>query len=153
MSPKMRRTSQPGFTLVEVLIVVVIMAILAAIVIPRYSHATDEATASNTFSQLQTIRSQLLLYQAEHNGDLPTLAQMADFSVLTRRTLDDGSLDAAGPNGPYMRKAPENLYTTSTAVVATGAGGSDDGWEYDEDTGFITAVGFDEDTGEYTAPD
>lgn len=153
MSPKTRRTSKPGFTLVEVLIVVVILAILAAIVIPRYSHATDEAKSSNMFSQLQTIRSQILLYQAEHDYELPTLAQMNGFSALINRSNDDGTIDAAGPNGPYLRKAPENLYTESTTVVAPGAGGSDDGWEYDEDTGFITAVGFDEDTGEYTSPD
>ena len=153
MSPKTRRTSQPGFTLVEVLIVVVILAILAAIVIPRYSHATDEAKSSNMFSQLQTIRSQVLLYQAEHGHQLPTLAQMNGFSALINRSDLDGTIDPLGAYGPYLRKAPENLYTESTTVVAPGAGGPNDGWEYDETTGFITAVGFDEDTGEFTAPD
>lgn len=153
MSPTSRRTSRKGFTLVEVLIVVVILAILAAIVIPRYSRATDEAASSNMFSQLQAIRSQILLYQSEHDATLPTLAQMQGFSALINRTHDDGTVDPDGPNGPYLRKPPENYYNGSTTVVAPGAGGPNDGWEYDEDAGFITAVGFDESTGEYTAPD
>ncbi|MHC4765507.1 MAG: type IV pilin protein, partial [Planctomycetota bacterium] len=51
-----------GFTLIEILIVVVILGILAAIVIPQFTDASQEAAASNLRSQLQTIRSQIELY-------------------------------------------------------------------------------------------
>ncbi|MHC4129134.1 MAG: type II secretion system protein [Planctomycetota bacterium] len=55
-----------GFTLIEILIVVVILGILAAIVIPQFTDASQEAAASNLRSQLQTIRSQIELYNVQN---------------------------------------------------------------------------------------
>ncbi len=53
------RRARHGFTLIEILIVVVILGILAAIVIPQFTDAAAEASRSNLQSQLQTLRSQL----------------------------------------------------------------------------------------------
>jgi prepilin-type N-terminal cleavage/methylation domain-containing protein len=50
--------SRKGFTLVEILIVVIILGILAAIVIPQFTNASEDARKSNMRSQLQTLRSQ-----------------------------------------------------------------------------------------------
>jgi general secretion pathway protein G len=58
--------SSRGFTLIEILIVVVILGILAAIVIPQFTDASQEAAASNLRSQLQTIRSQIELYNVQN---------------------------------------------------------------------------------------
>src|SRR5438477_10098419 len=68
----MRRfnSKQSGFTLVEILIVVIILGILAAIVIPQFTNASTDAKKSNLTSQLQTLRSQIQLYKLQHN-DLP----------------------------------------------------------------------------------
>ena len=68
-----RTAVRKGFTLVEILIVVVILGILAAIVIPQFSSASQAAQASSLVTQLQSIRSQLELYQLQHGGDYPTL--------------------------------------------------------------------------------
>ena len=54
-----RKQVARGFTLVEILIVVVILGILAAIVIPQFTNASETAKASSLAAQLQTIRSQL----------------------------------------------------------------------------------------------
>ena len=62
---------QRGFTLVELLIVVIILAILAAIVIPQFSSATVDAQESALDSNLNGLRSAIELYKAQHNGKFP----------------------------------------------------------------------------------
>ncbi len=150
------RNRNSGFTLVEILIVVVILGILAAIVIPQFTDASQNARASSLVSQMQTIRSQLELYQVQHNGQYPDLS--ADWTRLTRRTNANGDVMPDGgdatlfPFGPYLQHAPYNPYTDAQLVVAVGAGAVTDGWEYVQGTGAISAVGFDEATMTYTAP-
>ena len=68
-----RKRLASGFTLVEILIVVVILGILAAIVVPQFTNASQTAKASSLLSQLQSIRSQLELYQVQHNAVYPDL--------------------------------------------------------------------------------
>ncbi|MHC5008992.1 MAG: type II secretion system protein, partial [Planctomycetota bacterium] len=58
--------ARQAFTLIEILIVVVILGILAAIVIPQFTDASMEAASSNLRSQLQTIRSQIELYNVQN---------------------------------------------------------------------------------------
>jgi prepilin-type N-terminal cleavage/methylation domain-containing protein len=57
-----------GFTLIEILIVVVILGILAAVVIPQFTNATDDASLSAARTQLQTLRSQIEVYRAQRGG-------------------------------------------------------------------------------------
>ena len=64
MSRKIKR----GFTLVEVLIVVLIMAVLAATVIPQFQTSTAEAEAATAEFNLQTMRSQISLFKSQHGG-------------------------------------------------------------------------------------
>ena len=135
-----------GFTLVEILIVVVILGILAAIVIPQFSSASESAKKSSLISQLQTIRSQLELYQIQHNGDYPDLVNEGwdQFTLLTDQDgttyADQAAVDTAGVTayGPYMQKAPTNPFEDSSTAAAAAA--ADVGWEYDVNTGEIRAV-------------
>ncbi|MHC4994587.1 MAG: prepilin-type N-terminal cleavage/methylation domain-containing protein [Planctomycetota bacterium] len=144
-----RNERQHGFTLVEILIVVVILGILAAVVIPQFADASTSAKTSSLTTQLQTIRSQLELYQIEHNGNYPTIAQLqADFGVMTSPTDVDGTINAAGLYGPYLQKAPANPFNNSSTVAAAYIAGV--GWVYDEGTGSFSAGGFDEATNTFT---
>ena len=59
-----------GFTLVEILIVVVILGILAAVVVPQFSEAAEEAEISVTASNVRAVTQQIAVYHAEH-GDYP----------------------------------------------------------------------------------
>src|SRR3954447_18643882 len=68
----MYRTRKSGFTLVEILIVVIILGILAAIVIPQFTNASQDARKNSLTSQLQTIRSQVELYKLQHLDKTPT---------------------------------------------------------------------------------
>ena len=127
-----------GFTLVEILIVVTILGILAALVIPQVSQASDSARSSTLKSQLQTVRAQLQLYQTQHAGSFPTLAQLqADWGVMTAKTDISGSIVTGGNCGPYLLLPPKNPVQESASVASTPAYGV--GWVYDETQGQLTA--------------
>ena len=63
----MVRNVRKAFTLVEILIVVVILGILAAIVVPQFTSATQDSQAGNIKSQMGTLQRQIELYYAKYN--------------------------------------------------------------------------------------
>lgn len=139
----MKHRKRSAFTLVEVLIVVVIMAILAATIIPQFTDSTNDAKLSTSKFNLHTMRSQIELYKAHHNGLLPSNTLIE----LTKSTDADGTqgTGALFPYGPYMREIPANPFTNSPAVKAitndpavvgdVTSGGA--GWLYNATTGGI----------------
>ena len=147
MSRKLRSGPQKAFTLIEVLIVVVIMAILAAVIIPQFSTATSDAKRSALEFNMHTLRSQIELYKV-HHGSYPTITA-GDLPQLWQATNSAGDIGTPGlsyPYGPYLTSGiPANPYNNSSTVVAVAtpgekptavvAGGA--GWQYDETTGGI----------------
>ena len=139
-----------AFTLIEVLIVVVIMAVLAATIIPQFASSTRDAQESTTKFNVHTMKSQIELYKAHHLGNTPALAD-GTLAGLTSSTKADGTVGTgdAFPFGPYMDTIPDNPSVGNNTVVAgTGAavvaGGA--GWQYDASNGKIwsnTADGID----------
>lgn len=119
-----RRSNERGFTLVEILIVVIILGILAAIVIPQFTSASTDARQNSTKSLLQTIRSQVELYKLQHNDDMPgwdgSAVDYDDFwADLTGKTDDAGA--SGGNLGPYLQSTPVNPLNSKTAVAAAPA--------------------------------
>lgn len=103
--------AKSGFTLVEILIVVVILGILAAIVIPQFSDASSQANMSKLQSDLQMLRSQVQLYRVQHNDNLPHTTDLQAFADrLTQKTDKTGTVDAGGAFGPYMMSIPKNPF-------------------------------------------
>ena len=88
---KVKRTRH-AFTLVEVLIVVVIMAVLAATIIPQFADTTSDAKKNTTIFNLQTMRSQIETYKAQHSSGLP-----ATLDILTVKSDRTGAANPAGP--------------------------------------------------------
>ena len=141
----MSRTRRPSaFTLIEVLIVVIIMAVLAATIIPQFSSSTNDAKDSSLKFNLHTIRSQIEMYKVHHNGKVPTLATFTD--QMTKPTDVDGK--SSGTKliyGPYFQgQVPANPYNSSNALVAStattdaeakAAVAGDAGWQYNATTG------------------
>ena len=113
-----------GFTLVEVLVVVILLGIVAAIAIPQFSDASDDARTSSLASDLQSVRNQLELYKFRHSGVYPD-------DVVSALTNSDGAF------GPYMMKFPSNPFVGAAAneVDTTSLGGATCGWFYDKTTG------------------
>jgi len=148
-SSRLSRRASKGFTLVEILIVVIILGILAAIVIPQFTNASTSAKISNMASQCQTIKSQVSLYSLQHNDVYP--AQTALFSLLTTQTDVNGNITSVAPTGgslygPYLQATPINPLTNSSTVsLDTGlgvasTGGTADGWDYNATTGAFHGV-------------
>ena len=130
---------QKAFTLVEVLIVVIILGILAAIVVPQFSNASSNAQLTALTQNLQTIRSQIQLYKAQHSDTWPASATFVNQMTLVSKS--DGTTAALGtsgyPYGPYMQAIPNNPYTSANTIGSGAAGTSD--WYYDATTGTFRA--------------
>ncbi len=124
-----------AFTLVEILIVVMILGILAAIIIPQFTSAAEDSKLSNLLSNLQSIRAQLELYKMHHNETYPTNIT----KQLTQKTDADGTLNAAGAYGPYLHMFPANPFVDNLTEAVKTSGASGEGWSYNAATGVITA--------------
>ena len=137
------RVRPSAFTLVEVLIVVVIMAILAAVIIPQFTDSTKDAKSSTTKFNLSTMRSQIQLYRTQHGGLNPAVTL-----IELKKSTDASGAQGTGANfpfGPYLREIPANPISNLNTVkactdppasgeVTTGVGG---GWLYNATTGGI----------------
>jgi general secretion pathway protein G len=120
----MYRKNNKGFTLVEILIVVIILGILAAIVIPQFTNASTDARKNSLSSQLQTMRSQFELYKLQHNDKLPLIFQKAgtytDLSGCWAGMV--GQTDVTGATtgtdfGPYLQQTPTNPLNQGTDII------------------------------------
>lgn len=157
MQNKVCQLRRRGFSIIEVLIVIVILGILAATVLPQFTESSAHAHESALRADLTQLRSQLQLFRFHHDGVFP--GGTAD-NVVKQLTL---ASDAAGntarvgtagyPFGPYlMGQLPTNPYNGGSGVlVKTGAISTMDvdpaamhgsvkvGWIYSSSTGQIIA--------------
>ena len=134
--------AKSGFTLVEILIVVVILGILAAIVIPQFTDASTEAKTSSLCSDLQTVRSQIELYKIQHNDNLPGAGTASFVLAMTGQTDQAG---AVGTDfGPYLQKIPTNPFAlvNEDVVRIDGAAvpANTEGWRFDLNLGAGTGA-------------
>jgi prepilin-type N-terminal cleavage/methylation domain-containing protein len=133
----MNRRNSAAFTLVEILIVVVILGILAAIAFAGFTGATDDARQNCAYSELQKIRRHVGVFQARNSNRLPTV------------TAGDGTWgELVGSD--YLYSAPINGWVgganSKTIIFGTGpdvAYQTTYGWIYNPATGDIYAGGFD----------
>ena len=132
-----------GFSLLELVIVVVILGIIAAIAIPRMSRGSEGAADSALKSNLAVLRNAIDLFVAEHDGVIPTGANIENslqqFSDKLGTTFSASKTTTAF-FGPYVRSVPAlpvGARKGSTGIAAADSKGI--GWIYDASTGAISA--------------
>lgn len=137
----MATTRRNAFTLIEVMIVVVVLAIIAGAVIPQFQDSTKHAKTNATKFNLRMLREQLQVYSNEHEGRKPTT-----LDALTMQTNSTGATGStsAFPYGPYVVELPVNSITDSNVVrpvaenpPAAATGAEDAGWLYHAASGGI----------------
>ena len=118
-----------GFTMIELLIVISIIAILAAAIIPNFIGFDTEARVAATKSNLDTLRTRVTLFRAKE-GMYPS-----SLDDLLNRSYSD-----AGVQKPYLQKMPTELISNKRGSSTRRAQKSDDpltgdgGWIYRTDT-------------------
>lgn len=132
----MRTRRSKAFTLVEILIVVVILGILAAIVVPQFTNATNDAQAGNIKAQLSTLQNQIELFKARTNS-YPDFTAANPWATMIA--------------GTYIKAEPKNPYNGLTAVNVGAAGSATTGWHWNSTTNTLGASYFDESTGLITS--
>lgn len=128
-----------AFTLIELVVVVVVLGIIAAVTIPKFVHARNDAGENATRFQLTQVRRMLEVYRADYAGEAPEITS-------GERTW--GGLVGKG----YLKSAPVNSWVAPAGaqVIRAEAGATPDvgyqgttGWIVDTTEADVWAGGFD----------
>lgn len=127
-----KTTNQRGFTLIELVIIIVILGILAAVAIPKYQDITGEAKEASARAALGSLRSGITIFYANQavttgTATWPTIVEVATSGTVMAQAL---------PPNPYQAEAnaADSVVTGVTKGTTVGTRG---GWAYNETTGEI----------------
>lgn len=120
-SMKMMKKAQQGFTLIELMIVVAIIGILAAVAIPQYQDYTIKAKVANALTSIDSLKTAVALCAQEAGGVLDDCDTTADAGV-------DGKISEFAATKELASATVENGVITAT--FGTGIGTGVDGLEF-----------------------
>lgn len=127
-----RLSNRRGFTLIELVIIIVVLGILAAVAIPKYQDMSSQAKDAACRGALGALRSGVTIYYANQavttgTAAWPTLVQLSTVGTVMAQSI---------PKNPYQlaANAPDSIVTGVTKGTIVGARG---GWAYLAATGEI----------------
>ncbi len=98
-----------GFTVMELFIIAIVVCIIAAVAVPRFSVARSRGKLSDMVSKLQQVRSQITLYKIQHDGLLP--GQNAKGSDIAENGFVRAMTEKDSTGfGPYLKEIPANCF-------------------------------------------
>ena len=140
---QLRKTTQTGFTLIEIMVVIVIIGILATLVVPRIMGRPDEARVVSAKHDVTTLVQALKLYKLD-SGRYPTTQQGLN-ALVTKPTTDPVPMN--WKMGGYLDKLPQDpwgnpyqytnpgTHNNEIDVYSFGADGKPGGTDNDSDIG------------------
>ena len=120
-----------SFTFIEIVIAVVILAALAALVVPRFGTASAQPDLTALAATVQTVRTQLQHYKVQHKDAFPSFDDWSE--QMLGKTKQSGSGSSRGSCGPYLLQVPPNPLDGSNNISPTQDASG--GWMYDQNTG------------------
>lgn len=119
-----RRNNERGFTLIELMVVIVILGILAGLIVPRIMGRPDEARRAKARIQMESIETALKLYKLD-NGNYPTTEQGLQALV---EPPGAGNLAKNWRQGGYLEKGkvPKDPWDNDFVYISPGAHGDYD---------------------------
>lgn len=110
-----------AFTFVEIMIVVIIIAALSAMVVPRLTGRSERAKSSLARADIETnLATALKMYEMD-NGNFPTTSQ----GLKALREKPTGSPEPRNWNGPYIEKEPLDPWGAGYVYVSPGRNNPD----------------------------
>lgn len=114
----MKQFRQAGFTLIEVMVVVIILGILAAVVVPNIMDKPDEARITKAKQDIRALEEALNRYKLD-NYDYPSTEQGLD-ALVNKPT---GSPEPRRWKGPYVKKVPNDPWQNAYQYMNPGVHG------------------------------
>ena len=124
-----------GYSLAEMVVVILILGILSAIVVPQFTNASDGDRQSALHEQMRTVRAAIEFYKAQHHDALPDLGN--SWKPLLIQTDIDGGTSGKPLFGPYLLREPINPITGGGKISASPGVGTD--WNWDSYAGTVSA--------------
>ncbi len=116
------RNLSQGFTLIEIMVVVVILGILAAVVVPKIMSRPDEARVTRAKQDIRAVEAALALYRLD-NFSYPTTEQGLEALIQRPRDLVKG---ASWKEGGYLDRLPADPWGKTYQYLQPGENGEFD---------------------------
>ncbi|HEU5360548.1 MAG TPA: type II secretion system major pseudopilin GspG [Candidatus Deferrimicrobiaceae bacterium] len=126
---KNRLCGRAGFTLLEIMVVIVILGLLAALVVPKLIGRTEEAKRTQTRLQIKNLEQALQLFKLD-NGFYPGTEQGIEALV---RTPETGRIPKNYRKGGYLDRVPKDPWGNHYAYISPGSHGDYDITSYGAD--------------------